>query len=407
MSNADDTRLARLRAATAGLDAPFAVVDVDAMWRNADDLLRRAGGDKPIRVASKSLRVRSVLDQIAARDARFQGLLCFTLPEALWLASLGWTDLLVGYPTADRGALRALADLAADGATTPVIMVDDVAHLDLITHALDGRDGPVEVCIDIDAGLHAVGGNVKIGPKRSPVHSVEDAVVLARAIVDRPGIELVAVMGYEGHIAGVGDEPGGNVLVRNVMGPAIRAMQKVSSAELIARRGSIVAAVREVTELRFVNGGGTGSLEMTSGDPSVTELAAGSGFFAPHLFDHYGHFTLTPSASFALPIVRRPGPGVATALGGGYLASGVGDATRLPIPWLPAGLKLDGLEGAGEVQTPLLGDAADDLAVGDTVFLRHCKAGELSERFASVHLISGDEIVDEVPTYRGEGQTFL
>ncbi len=45
----------------------------------------------------------------------FSGVLCFTLPEALWLASRGWDDLVVGYPTVDRGALRELAAAAERG----------------------------------------------------------------------------------------------------------------------------------------------------------------------------------------------------------------------------------------------------------------------------------------------------
>ena len=79
----------------------------------------------------------------------------------------------------------------------------------------------------------------------------------------------------------------------------------------------------------------------------------------------------------------------------------------LTPPHLPAGLQLDRLEGAGEVQTPLLGRAADGLEVGGRVYFRHAKAGELCEHFCSVHLLEAGSIVDEVPTYRGEGQCFL
>jgi D-serine deaminase-like pyridoxal phosphate-dependent protein len=184
-------------------------------------------------------------------------------------------------------------------------------------------------------------------------------------------------------------------------------MQRRSAAELAERRAAVVAAIGEICELEIVNGGGTGSLELTAAESTVTEVTAGSGFYAPTLFDHYSRFSLTPAAAFALPIVRRPGPGIATALGGGYLASGSGDSARLPSPWLPEGLRLDPEEGAGEVQTPLLGEAAAGLEIGDRAYLRHAKAGELCERFDRLYLVEGDEIVDEVPTYRGEGKTFL
>jgi D-serine deaminase-like pyridoxal phosphate-dependent protein len=242
-----------------------------------------------------------------------------------------------------------------------------------------------------------------VGPKRSPIHTVEQAVALAREIERRPQIELDALMAYEGQIAGVGDRPPG----QRRRAAAIRFMQRRSAEELAERRAAIVAALSEFVELEIVNGGGTGSLELTAAEAAVTEVTAGSGFYAPALFDHYSRFSLTPAAGFALPIVRKPSPRTATALGGGYLASGSGDQARLPTPWLPAGLELDAEEGAGEVQTPLAGPAAARLTVGDRVYLRHAKAGELCERFETLYLVEGDAIVDEVPTYRGEGRTFL
>ena len=96
-----------------------------------------------------------------------------------------------------------------------------------------------------------------------------------------------------------------------------------------------------------------------------------------------------------------------TGLGGGDLSSGAPGPARMPTPWLPEGLSLDDEEGAGEVQTPLIGPAADRLELGDPVFMRHSKAGELCERFDSLYLVEDGAIVDQVPTYRGEGQAFL
>ena len=385
------------------VEAPFAFVDLDAMWANAEAMLERAGG-KPIRVATKSIRCRALLEAILRHDQGFAGLMTYTLPETLWLAEQGFEDLLLAYPTVDIKSLEALAlRSAADPERAPIVPVDCVEHLEAIEAVLGADAPPIRVCIDIDAAWWALGGRIKIGPKRSPVHTVEQAVALAREIERRPQIELDGLMAYEGQIAGVGDEPPG----RRLRGAAIRFMQRRSAKELAERRAAIVAAIGEFCELPIVNGGGTGSLETTGAEEAVTEVPAGSGFYAPALFDHYGRFSLTPAAGFVLPIVRKPAPEIATALGGGYLASGPADAARLPSPWLPEGLKLDPEEGAGEVQTPLLGAPAADLQVGDRVYMRHAKAGELCERFDALHLVEGEEIVDVVPTYRGEGKTFL
>lgn len=387
----------------ADVEAPFAFVDLDAMWSNSDAMLARAGG-KPIRVASKSVRCRPLLEAILRRDEGYAGLMTFTLPETLWLAGGGFANLLLAYPTADTGALEELAlRSVGNPAEAPIVMVDCVGHLEAIESVLGGDAAPVRVCIDLDAGWWTLGGRVKVGPKRSPVHTVEQAVALAQEIEKRPKLELAALMSYEGQIAGVGDRPPG----RRLRGAAIRAMQRRSAVELAERRAAVVAAIREFAELPIVNGGGTGSLELTGAEDAVTEIAAGSGFYAPTLFDTYSRFSLTPAAGFALPVVRKPNGGVATALGGGYLASGSGDGARLPSPWLPAGLKLDAEEGAGEVQTPLSGPPARELGIGDRVYMRHAKAGELCERFDSLHLVEGDAIVDVVPTYRGEGRAFL
>jgi D-serine deaminase-like pyridoxal phosphate-dependent protein len=387
----------------AEVEAPFAFVDLDAMAANAAEMLGRAGG-KPIRLASKSLRCRALQERVLHSDPRFQGQMTFTLPETLWLAEQGFENLLLAYPTADTGALSELAlRSVANPEGAPIVMVDCAEHLDAIESVLGAGAAPVRVCIDLDAGWWALGGRVKVGPKRSPVHAVDQAVALAREIERRPQLTLAALMAYEGQIAGVGDQPPG----RRLRGGAIRFMQRRSAAELAERRGAIVSAIRELTELPIVNGGGTGSLELTAAEDLVTELTAGSGFYAPALFDHYSRFSLTPAAGFALPIVRKPASTMVTALGGGYLASGSGDPARLPAPWLPAGLRLDAEEGAGEVQTPLLGPPAAQLSIGDRVYLRHAKAGELCERFDALHLVEGDEIVDVVPTYRGEGKTFL
>jgi D-serine deaminase-like pyridoxal phosphate-dependent protein len=393
----------RFEAIFSEVQAPFAFLDLDAVWANAADMLRRSRG-KPIRIASKSVRSRPVLERLLDLDPGFQGVLGFTLPEAIWLWDQGFRDIVVAYPTTDRGCLTRLARVTSeDPDEAPVVMVDSVEHLDLIEEAATSFVAPVRVAIDIDLSWWPLGGRLKIGPKRSPIRTAEQAVALAQEIDQREGTRLVGVMAYEGQIAGVGD----NVPRKAINNLLIRAMQSQSAKDIEERRAEIVTALSEVAQLEFVNGGGTGSIELTSAEWAVTEVAAGSGFFAPILFDHYRAFTLRPAAMFALPIVRRPGPGVATALGGGYLASGVGAKDRMPVPHLPSGLHLDPHEGAGEVQTPLRGSAANRLRIGDRAYFRHVKAGELCERFNKLYLVTGMTIRDEVPTYRGEGKSFL
>jgi D-serine deaminase-like pyridoxal phosphate-dependent protein len=395
--------LRRLDSATAHLDAPFAIVDMAAFQANAAAMTRRARG-KPIRLASKSVRCRHLIEHVLQLDG-FRGILAYTLPEALWLAACGTSDdIVVAYPTTDRSALGRLAG-DATAAASIAVMVDCTEHLDLIEKVAGEQPNPhpVRVAIDIDAGYVALGGRFRAGARRSPVRTPGDAVELAKAIMARPGLRLVGLMAYEGQIAGVGDNPPG----RPLYGAGVRLMQRRSAAELAVRRSAIVTGIRALTPLEFVNGGGTGSLEGTSAEPAVTEIGAGSGLYHPTLFDAYRGFTGQPAAMFALPVVRRPGPGVVTALGGGYPASGPGAPSRVPSPYLPGGLRLDREEGAGEVQTPLLGPAADSLRIGDKVWMRHAKAGELCERFSELHLVDGESVVAAVPTYRGEGQTFL
>ncbi|GAA2630872.1 amino acid deaminase/aldolase [Dactylosporangium fulvum] len=402
MSSSRAAQQARYDRATAHLDPPFAIVDLDAFDANGSAMVARAAG-KPLRVPSKSVRVRALIERTLARPG-WRGVMAFTLPEAIWLAEQGTADdVLVAYPTADRAALRRLATDEKLAATVTV-MVDSTAQLDLVDAAIPAaeRAAPVRVCIDLDASWRPVSG-VHIGVRRSPVHSARQAGELAAAVAGRPGFRLVGVMSYEAQIAGLGDAPPG----RPVRGALIRLIQSRSFPELVSRRAAVVAEVRKHAELEFVNGGGTGSVAATAGDPAVTEVAAGSGLFGPWLFDGYRRWRPQPAAFFALSVVRRPDPRHATTLGGGWIASGETSPARQPLPWLPEGLRLIGTEGAGEVQTPLTGPGAAGLRVGDRVYFRHAKAGELCEHVNEVHLVSGDTIVDVVPTYRGEGRVFL
>ncbi|MFT4258847.1 alanine racemase [Microbacterium sp.] len=386
----------RLSAATGHLPAPVAVIDREALRHNVLDLLVRAGG-LPIRVASKSVRVRAVLDAVLALPG-FRGILAFTLDEALWLAA-DHDDILLGYPTVDREGLeRLFAD--EEAARRITLMVDDPAHLDIVDSVAGPSSRPeIRVAIDVDASLRSpLLGH--IGVRRSGLFTSAEVAGFARAIVRRDGFRLVGLQMYDAQIAGQGDNAGADA-------PLIRAVQARSRHELLARRAAIVEAVTRVAPLEFINGGGTGSLEFSGSDPSLTEASAGSGLLGGHLFDGYRSFRPAPAAAFAFDVVRRPASDIVTVLGGGWIASGPAVASRQPAPVWPPGLATLPREAAGEVQTPLQGAAAERLGIGDRVWFRHAKSGEPAERVERYHLVSGDEVIDELPTYRGEGKAFL
>ena len=374
-------------AATAAVQPPFAVVDLDAFDANAADLVRRAAGT-PIRVASKSVRCRALMSRALAQPG-YAGVMAYAVPEARWLVASGFEDVFVAYPSVDRAALAAMASEAREAAQITVT-VDSAEHVEFLA-GLDRPHG-LRVAVDVDASLRI--GRVHLGVRRSPLRDPADVVAVARAAA-AAGLSVVGLMFYDAQIAGLPDSS-----------PAVRLVKRRSAESLAQRRGEVVASVREVADLEFVNGGGTGSLHVTGQDPAVTELAAGSGLYGPTLFDGYDDFTPQPAAAFALPVVRRPGPGFVTAFGGGYVASGPPGWARVPTSFGRPGITLVKSEGVGEVQTPLQGKGVRDLRLGDRVWFRYAKAGEMCERFDALHLLSGDQLVETVPTYRGEGKNF-
>ncbi|HYF62213.1 MAG TPA: amino acid deaminase/aldolase [Herpetosiphonaceae bacterium] len=379
---------------------PFAFVDLDLLATNMRQIARRASGRR-IRIASKSIRCVPIIEKILAAGPAFAGIMCFTAPEAVWLSRQGFDDLLLGYPCWNAEHVRAICGEVAGGKTV-VLMVDSleqIAHLGAIAA---GCGVVLPLCLDIDMSLALPG--LHFGVMRSPLRSAGDALPLADAIAASPHLRLDGIMGYEAQIAGLGDRMPGQA-AKNMV---VRVLQRRSRVAVARLRAAVVAALAERgMPLRVVNGGGTGSIESTIREPAVSEVTVGSGFFSPTLFDNYRAFRHQPAAGFAIEIVRRPAADIYTCLGGGYVASGSAGPEKLPRPYLPAGAELLPLEGAGEVQTPIRYAGPERLALGDPIFMRHSKAGELCERFNSLLAVFDGAIVGELPTYRGQGQSFL
>ena len=218
-----------IRSAVEHLDAPFAVLDLDAALANAADMSRRASGT-PIRLASKSIRIRGLISRIL-EEPGYQGVLGYNLNEAIWLVESSTSnDVLVAYPSAHREALhRLITDDHLRRCIT--LMVDSVEHLDFIDSVVPASErGRLRICVDIDAALEL--GKLHIGALRSPIRSVDEVQEFVRAVGTRNGFDLVGLMAYEGQIAGTTDTS-----------PAVAMMKKFSTRELAHRREQLVKAV--------------------------------------------------------------------------------------------------------------------------------------------------------------------
>ena len=382
---------------------PCAVVDLDALEANARVLLSRMSGPATMRIASKSVRVPALMRHIAGLDrTRVRGLMTYSARETKLLADHGFDDFVLAYPISSLDEARLLVDLGRRDITVRAV-VDSDAHIELFAKAANGLPGRLSLCIDVDVAWRLLAGRLHLGVRRSPIRTPEAALALAEH-ARRVRVPVSAVMAYEAQVAGMRDDNPGS----RYLDPMRRFIRERSKPLAAQRRRAVVDALRASgVRVEVVNGGGTGSIDSTTSDGTVTEVTVGSGFMAPHLFDGYRGLVLAPAAFFLLPIARFPDPEWVTCAGGGYLASGPPAADRAPIVHAPAGLTPSETEGYGEVQTPFKrGAGAPLLHLGDPVVCRHAKAGELFERFAEVYCIRGEQVVSREASYRGLAGAF-
>ncbi len=396
-------RYESLADAIRGQALPLIMVDLDAFDANIAEVRRLAQGT-PVRVASKSIRCTDLLRRVLASGAPFAGVMAYSIHEACDLLDAGFHDVLVAYPSLNAASLARAASYASQGKSL-ILMTDSPKHLDAISHAASQAHTTLEVCIDVDMSTDF--GPLHFGVDRSPLSSPDDVGTLARYAKQVPGVRVVGMMGYEAQIAGVPDRTASG-LAKSVECRLVRELKKRSMPTIAKRRAAAVKAIEQLWgKLRIVNAGGSGSLHTSRLEPVVTEITAGSAFYAPQLFDHYDALSVTPSMLFALEVVRTPKSATYTCLGGGYIASGETGPDRAPSIVAPATGSLVKHQGAGEVQTPVAFEVDPKLALGAPIFFRHAKAGELCERFADIVLVQNGLVIGQVPTYRGEGKTYL
>lgn len=386
------------RAMLADEALPALLVDRDAFDHNVRAARNKAAAaNKPLRIATKSVRSVVLIERALELGApHLRGLLAYSVDEAVLLAGRGYADILVAYPTVDRRAIDSVASRAPHAVT---LMVDELAHVEVIQSVATTRGVRLKVAIELDVSFRpAVRGDVHLGPRRSPLRDARSVLDLARSIATRPSLELAALMGYEAHIAGLSDAS-----------LAMRAFKLAAWPRVVELRGETIRALERASLLPpLVNGGGSGSVTATLGDPSVTEGTIGSGLLCAHLFDHFQAEPYEPALFIALETSRVSDKAHVTCRGGGYVASGPPGPDRLPLPVLPEGLAYLPRESAGEVQTPLdVSRAAHVPAVGEPVLFRPAKSGEIAERFREHVHFSRGRIAGRSATYRGEGWCFF
>jgi len=386
---------------------PLAFVDLDAFDANvayAAGLAIATG--KNLRIGTKSMRCLRLIERVLTHTSSiFRGLLTFTAEETAFLANAGHDDFILAYPTVQPSDMEILAQLTKQGKQISV-MVDNIQQLKIMDE-MGRKNGVIlHACLEIDMAYRPLGSDLlHLGLRRSPIRTPLEAIEIIQQAKNLSNVKIDSAMGYEGHIAGTNDD-----VPHKAVGNAVkRALKNASVRELSSRRQAVVRSIKEAgVDLRLVNGGGSGSLKSTLRDESVTEATIGSGLYASGLFQHFKEVKYQPSAFFALQVVRIPKEGMVTCAGGGYIASGAIEHSKLPLPVMPVGLQYVGLEGAGEVQTPLvLAKDSPKIELGDPIFFQHAKAGELCERFNELYLLQGAKIVDRVKTYRGDGYCFL
>ncbi|MEB2281003.1 amino acid deaminase/aldolase [Lysinibacillus xylanilyticus] len=380
------------------LERPFAWLDFDALDHNISTV-HNACGQKNIRIATKSVRSVEILRYLQKNLPNVTGFMTFTAAETIFLLQQHFDNLLIGYPVMEVAAVRQLLLFVKAGKTV-TFMVDKREHIRFLAKLGQELGVRVQICIDIN-----VSNDFKLlyfGTKRSSLHSLESLTPFLDYIKNQEFIKVVGAMGYEAQIAGVGNRP-----VNAVKGKFIEVMQLQAKKQVTQFRRLAIAHIKAYfPSLHLVNGGGSGSMVYTAQQKEITEITVGSAFYAPALFDQFTHLQLEKAAGFALSVTRKPERNIVVCHGGGYTASGAISADRLPVFYEPTFFSYLSLEGAGEVQTPVK-VKRKTVNIGDTLYFRHAKAGELCERFQELHGIRGDKYVGAYTTYRGDGQCFL
>ena len=444
---------------------PAMFVEMNVLDRNIDKVIQIVqSSNKTIRIASKSIRVPTITNYILHRAfPHAKGLMCYCVPEAQYYAQFHQVyDLLVAYPTVQPSDLLITWELSTIHLTDDyfhfihddkkevlsgfvkkkfdiTLMIDCVEHLEILNNFWDLKLNEIKekrpelynqyqqvklrICIDVDLSYRPFFGLLHFGAHRSPIRTINNFEIIVKSALKFPHLKIVGVMTYEAQIAGV---PNLNPYTK-LLNPIIQILQKFSSKNVLQKRVEILKVLsKNNIKLEFFNGGGTGNIQQACSDPSLSEVTAGSGFFQCCLMDYYSSNDNECALSFAIQVTRSCEINSITCQSGGFIASGsscwdkfvfshhfnyqlklICLSNRAPTIFLPDDLKVIDQEGFGEVQTPIIGKGTKNVKLGDPIFCRPAKAGEIAENFNYYYLKRNDELLCTANTYRGDGFRFF
>lgn len=207
------------------------------------------------------------------------GVTCAKVSEAEVMIQSGISDVLIANVIAGAPKCERLATLCKSG--RPIICCDHYAQAEPISAACRQWGVRCRVLVDINIGMDRTG----IKPGR-------DALELGQALEKLPGLELVGIMGYEGHLMKVPDQQEKRRLVAEALG-----ILKLSRDQFLANG----------LNCEIVSAGGSGSLAFCKEAEGVTELQSGGGIFGdPFYTDACLQSGLQSALTILATVTSRP-----------------------------------------------------------------------------------------------------
>lgn len=296
------------------------------------------------------------------------GVTAANVTEVEVMAEAGIPSILLAHLVAATHDLDRLAAVTTQ--TDLLVTMDHFVHAELFSAAATRHGIRFRVLVEVDVGMRRTGCRPRI-----------DATQLAMAADRLPGIDVVGIMGYEGHLNTVAapEEKRRGIL------EAMNALQQTQDEML-----------RQGVRCDIVSAGGTGTFSITGQHPAVTELQAGGGIFGDLFYQQKCGLTgVLPALTIVAEVVSRPS-----------LVQGVLNCGRKAINPVVHPPEVVGAPGAtighlsAEHAVLSLAGEAQDLKIGDAVQLAVGYSDHTLLMHREIQIYRGERHLDVWPVIR-------